>query len=156
LIRYFSTEEHRPTLKEDALMRKRIAAALASLALSLGVALGLASPAAAANENDYSVDVDWNNDHYKSCINTTYVNGCLQPHGDVFWIKDNVSNGHEVWIVWEDLDSGRYGYCINTLGAAKAWTACNKNFTEGNRIKWYLAWELDGGWNSSYARTTAV
>jgi hypothetical protein len=137
-------------------MRERIAAVLASLVLSLGVVLGLASPAAAATENDYAVDVDWNDDHYKSCISTTYVEGCLQPNGDVFWVKDNVANGHEVWIEWEDLDSGRYGYCIDNLGKAKGWTACNKNFTEGHQIRWKLVWSLDGGWNSSYARTTTV
>jgi len=137
-------------------MRNRIVAILASVAAVLAVVLGLASPAAAATETDYAVNAAWNDDYYKSCISTTYVEGCLQPNGDVFWVKDNVSNGHEVWIEWEDLDNGRYGYCIDNLGADVAWTKCNKNFAEGHRIKWNLAWQIDGGWNFSYSKTTTV
>jgi hypothetical protein len=137
------------------MMRKRIAAVLAALAVSLLAVLGTASPAAAASEKNYAVDADWNGD----CTDRRYlpqVDGCVEPDGDIFWIKDNAANGYGVKLRWYDLDGDRSGECINTLGQAKAWAVCNKDLPEGHDIKWSLGWDSANGWDYSDWWTTRV
>jgi hypothetical protein len=137
------------------MMRKRIAAVLAALAISLFAALGIASPAAAADEINYAVDADWTG----SCTDRRYlpqVDGCVQANGDILWIKDNVANGYGVKLRWYDQDGSRSGECIDTLGQAKAWTVCNKDFPEGHDIRWSLCWDSSTGWDCSDWWTTRV
>ncbi|MFC3494237.1 hypothetical protein [Glycomyces rhizosphaerae] len=129
-------------------MRKRIVALLGALSLALTVALGIASPAAAADEINYAVDADWNGD----CTDRRYlpqVDGCVEPNGDILWVKDNVANGYAVKLRWFDEDGDRSGECIDTLGQAKAWTVCNKDFPEGHDIMWSVGWNSANGWNYS-------
>lgn len=138
------------------MIRKRIAAALVALATALVAVLGFAAPALAV-EYDGAVDATWNNDHYKHCMNTTFVEACVQPEGDVLWVKDNVENGKAVGILWFEVGGSRSGECIDELGVAKGWTVCNKDFPEGSTIRWQVGWELAGDtWDWSNPTTTKV
>jgi hypothetical protein len=135
--------------------RKRIAAALAALAVSLLAGFGIASPAAAASEINYAVDADWTG----SCTSPRYtpnVDGCVQSNGDDLWVKDNVANGYGVKLKWYDQDGTRTGECIDNLGQAKAWTYCNKDFTEGHDIRWSICWDSANGWDCSDWYSTRV
>ncbi|MDA1387756.1 MULTISPECIES: hypothetical protein [Glycomyces] len=137
------------------MMRKRIAAALAALAVSLLAGFGIASPAAAASETNYAVDADWTG----SCASPRYtpnVDGCVQSNGDDLWVKDNVANGYGVKLRWYDQDGTRTGECIDNLGQAKAWTYCNKDFTDGHDIRWSVCWDSANGWDCSDWWTTRV
>lgn len=130
------------------MMRKRIVALLGALSLALIAALGIASPAAAADEINYAVDADWNGD----CTDRRYlpqVDGCVEPDGDILWVKDNAANGYSVKLRWFDEDGDRSGECIDTLGQAKAWTVCNKDLPEGHDIMWSVGWNSADGWNYS-------
>jgi hypothetical protein len=130
-------------------MRKRFAAVLGTLVMAFGIVIATASPAA-AYEINYSVDVDWNTDHPKECTRDTTAigagEGCVQPVGDYIWVRDLDANGMAVALYWDDLDSARAGKCIDTLGEAKAWTMCNKDWTEGHTIRWRFAWEYNPGY----------
>ena len=129
-------------------MRRRIAAILGTLMTAFGIVIATASPAA-AYEINYAVDVDWNNDHAKVCTSDTYVFGageaCVQPAGDDIWVRDGDADGYLVAVYWDDLNSARAGKCIDNLGAAKAWTMCNKDFTDGHTIRWRFAWDGPSG-----------
>ncbi|NUQ90397.1 MAG: hypothetical protein HOQ43_18290 [Glycomyces artemisiae] len=136
-------------------MKQRIAALMGALALSVIAVLGIASPAMAADEINYAVDADWTG----TCTDRRYtpsVEGCVEPGGDILWVKDNAANGYSVKLRWYDLDGSRTGECIDTLGQAKAWTICNKDFTEGHRIRWSLGWNSANGWDYSDWWTTTV
>jgi hypothetical protein len=136
-------------------VRKRIATFMGALTVSLGLASMLASPAAASESNN-AVDTSWSFEFTKECHYLTYVSGCVQPNGDVLWVKDNVPNDYSVSLTWKDLDSNRSGTCLNTLGSDRGWGTCNKNFTEGHRIEWALGWRTSGGWNFSQWYETRV
>jgi hypothetical protein len=129
-------------------MRRRIAAVLATFAMTALALLAIASPAA-AGEGEYATDVDWN-DNPKYCWNQPNVSGCIEPNGDNIWVKDNVADGYAVVVIWDDLDGPRAGACYDTLGKAKGWTMCNKDWPEGHRIEWYLGWD---GPNDTWAFT---
>ncbi|GAA2147712.1 hypothetical protein [Glycomyces algeriensis] len=129
-------------------MRNRIAAILSALIASVGIALMIASPAA-ASESDRAVDVDWSDRYVKDCLDFAKVDGCVQGYGDVLWIKDNSADGYAVSLSWRDTGSTRSGTCLNTLGQAKGWGACNKNFEDGSKIQWQLGWNTANGWQHS-------
>lgn len=135
-------------------MRKRIAAVFVTLMAVIAVVIATASPAMAVDwEEDWAVDVDWYS-AARDCTSEYYVYGageaCIQPNGDDIWVRDNDSDGYRVGVYWEDLDSGRIGRCNDNLGAAKAWTRCNKDWTEGHTIKWAFAWNSASGWQGGY------
>jgi hypothetical protein len=129
-------------------MRNRIATILSALFVSLGVALMIGSPAA-ASESDNAVDVDWSDRYVKSCLDFANVSGCVQSHDDILWLKDDTADGYAVSLTWREQDGTRSGTCLNTLGKAKAWTACNKNFDDGQFIEWSLGWNTATGWKHS-------
>lgn len=136
-------------------MRKRIAAILAVFSLALLSVLAVASPASAADEINYAVDADWTGD----CTDRRYlakVDGCVQPNGDILWVKDNVADGYGVSLRWYDLDGSRTGECIDKLGQAKAWTVCNKDFPEGHDFRWSICWDSANGWDCSIWWITRV
>ncbi|HEY1094360.1 MAG TPA: hypothetical protein VGE61_06635 [Glycomyces sp.] len=147
-------EARRIEIEGNTLLRKRFAATLVALAVTLGAVFGLGSPAAAI-ESDVAVDADWYTAD-RECIETTYVSGCVQPEGDILWVKDNVANSRSVSLAWTDLDSGRSGSCYDNLGTAKAWVICNKDFTEGHRIQWQVGWQISADWGWSRTETTTV
>jgi hypothetical protein len=129
------------------LVRKRFAAVLGTLVMAFGIVIATASPAS-AYEIEYAVDVDWNTDHRKECTRDTAVmpgEACVQPVGDDIWVRDLATNGMAVAVYWDDLDSARAGKCVDNLGAAKAWTMCNKDWTDGHTIRWRFAWEYNPG-----------
>jgi hypothetical protein len=135
-------------------MRQRIATGFGALMVSLGIALMIGSPAAASESNN-AVDTSWSSQYSKSCHYLHYVSGCVQPHGDVLWVKDNVPNGYSSSLTWRDLDSSRSGTCLHNIGSDRGWGTCNKDFTEGHTIEWALGWETSTGWHfSSWYRTT--
>jgi hypothetical protein len=137
------------------MMRKRIAAVLAAITVSLVAILGIASPAAAAAEINYAVDADWTG----TCTHRLYlphVDGCVEPAGDILWVKDNQANNYSVKLRWYDQDGNRSGECIDTLGQARAWTVCNKDFPEGHDIRWSVGWNSANGWDYSDWQTTRV
>jgi hypothetical protein len=141
----------RPSCKRGALMRKRVASIIGTLMVSLGIVVLVASPAAAA-ETNYAVDADWNSDP-KTCMSEvtiyTRVDGCFEQDGDILWIQDKKAEGYGVALMWDDLDSDRSGRCIHALGADKAWAVCNKDFTEGHRIRFWVQWDSVDGWQTS-------
>jgi hypothetical protein len=134
--------------------RTRLAAVVGALLFSMTVVLGIASPAMAADEPNQAVDADWSSNCTPKYL--PMVDGCIQANGDDLWIKDNVANGYSVKLEWYDLDGTRTGECVNTLGQAKAWTYCNKDFTEGHDIRWQLCWNSSNGWDCSDWWTTRV
>jgi hypothetical protein len=139
-------------------MRNRIAALLAALAIPLFAVLGLAAPAAAATEEiNYAVDIDWYADSSRECFTAgTTASACVQKNGDDIWIRDKVGDERVVRVVWWDVDGTRYGRCIDDLGPEKVWVYCNKDWTEGHEIAWYVQWYADGQWWSGMTQTTTV
>jgi len=138
-------------------MRTRIIAAAAALIVALAAAMAISSPGFAA-DSEHSVDVDWNTDHPKECSEMAHVTGCVQPVGDDLWLKDNIADGQPVVIYWAYNDYSRYGYCYDTLGAAKAWTMCNKDWTDGQWLRWSVGyWSIDRQeWIYGAAETTWI
>lgn len=131
-------------------MRKRISAVFGMLMVSLGLVVLTASPAAAA-ETDYVTDANWNSDGkdcYSAITGLTYsrMDACFESDGDILWVLDKQADGYGVALFWEDMDSGRSGTCIHNLGSAKAWAVCNKDFTEGHQIHWWIGWDSAEGW----------
>jgi hypothetical protein len=136
------------------MIRKRIAGVLAAFAMAALAVLAVASPAAASESNE-AVDTPWSYEYSKECHYLDYVSGCIQPNGDVLWVKDNVPNGYSVSLTWVDTDSTRSGTCIDYLGSDAGWGTCDKDFTEGHEIKWALGWNSSTGWHfSSWYYTT--
>jgi hypothetical protein len=138
------------------LLRNRIAALLAALAIPLFAVLGLATPAAAAYELNFAQDVDWYADSSRECYSNTWVSACIQKNGDDIWIKDNVDDDYAVQVTWWDTDGTREGYCVDNLGYSKAWTRCNKDWTDGHQINWYVEYHTAGDWWPGPTQTTVV
>ncbi|MEU5874127.1 hypothetical protein AB0A73_21545 [Glycomyces sp. NPDC047369] len=129
------------------MLRKHITGIFVALAIAVGLAFAPASAAYAIDQEiDYAKDIDWY-DAERSCTGSSAARGCFQPVGDDFWIYDG-SVGGDVIVEWGDLNSTRHGQCIDTLGYAKAWVRCNKDFTEGHRITFRTRWYIDG-WHTS-------
>jgi hypothetical protein len=142
-----------------ALMRKRIASIFAMFTVVFGVVVLAASPAAAAD--DHVTDADWNSD-YKECYSAitglTYsrVNACFEPDGDILWVQDKQADGYGVAMYWKDQDSGKSGRCVHDLGAAKGWAVCNKDFTEGHQLEWWIGWDSVDGWQQTSKHILSV
>jgi hypothetical protein len=138
-------------------MRNRIAALIAALAIPLFAILGLATPAAAAElEVNYVKDVDWYADSSRECWSAPAAAACIQRNGDDIWIRDNTNEGAWVHVYWWDRDGSRHGTCTDNLGSSKVWTMCNKDWTDGHEIAWYLEYYDDGQWWSGFTQTTVV
>jgi hypothetical protein len=138
-------------------MRNRIVALIAAFAIPLFAALGLAAPAMAAEEEiNYVKDIDWYEDSSRDCFSTPAVAACIQRNGDDIWIRDKTNEGAWVHVYWRDRDGTRFGTCTDNLGTSKVWTYCNKDWTEGHRIDWYVNYYDDGQWWSSLTQTTVV
>jgi hypothetical protein len=138
-------------------MRNRIAAIIAALAIPLFAVLGLATPAAAATEEvDYVKDIDWYADSSRECYTVPAAVACVQKNGDDIWIRDNTNEGSWVYVLWDDLDGDRFGVCYDNLGSSKVWTRCNKDWTDGHEIAWYVKYYDDGQWWAGLPRTTVV
>jgi hypothetical protein len=138
-------------------MRNRIAALIAALAIPLFAILGLATPAAAAEQEfNWVKDIDWYADSSRDCYSSTNYGACVQANGDDIWIWDKVNDGYPVQVTWWDLDGSRYGVCYDNLGPSKVWVYCNKDWTDGHRIAWYVEWHDDGQWWSGTNHVTRV
>jgi hypothetical protein len=137
-------------------MRHRRAALIAAFAIPLFAVLGLATPAFAVYEDDPTVDIDWYADSSRDCWSTTAAAACIQRNGDDIWIRDNTNDRNVVTVVWWDTNGTREGYCIDGLGPSKVWTYCNKDWTDGHQINWYVHYYDDGQWWSGPTQTTVV
>lgn len=127
------------------MIRKRLSALAAALLLAVGTVLATAAPASAAgSETDYSVEYDLS-DATMTCLNLTYVSACVQPYGDILWLKDKRVDGHSVYLYWDDVDGDRYGTCVDDNGVDAGWTRCNKNLSEGHGISWKVGYHNGGG-----------
>ncbi|MFC8797781.1 hypothetical protein ACFT2C_08595 [Promicromonospora sp. NPDC057138] len=149
-----------------------MAAALIGLALTLGAAApavasadaadapGVVTPLVAAQaaeyENDQAEPRAYSS-HPKDCVSFDRYGACVQPYGDLIWIKDGIKDGHGPYVSWTDMDGDRAGLCFDQQGVDAGWTACNKNFPEGHEIRWQLTLRnYDGTWESSAYRYTTV
>ncbi|GLZ78223.1 hypothetical protein Afil01_30300 [Actinorhabdospora filicis] len=126
------------------MIRKRLLAIAAMAAMAFGTVLAGAGPAQAAAtwEENYAVQASTTP---SSCTYTTYYNACVQPTGELLWIKDKVKDGHRVNLSWRDMDSERGGICYNTIGVDGGWAYCNKEFAEGHRINWRVEYHDSKG-----------
>lgn len=86
------------------------------------------------------MNATWNTDHPKKCVDHIWVDACIQPYGDIIWVKDNYADDRSVGVLWEDLDGPREGRCYDFLSANADWTACNKDFPEGHEIRWTVGY----------------
>ncbi|MFI9487220.1 hypothetical protein ACIG47_12590 [Promicromonospora sp. NPDC052451] len=136
---------------------KRIRTAVLTALVALGVGLGAVAPAqAAAYEVNYTEPRAYSS-HSKDCASVDRYQACVQPYGDLIWIKDGLKDGESPFVTWTDLDGDRSGMCINRQGVDAGWTACNKNFPEGHEIRWTFTWRnYDGTWESSAYQYTVV
>lgn len=138
------------------MIRKRLITLVSAVLMSLGV-VAIASPPAQAVEWDYTVDVSWDGDSSKECINFAQASACLQPAGDLIWLQDKNKDGKSVWVTWEDLDGDRSGTCFNKLGVDAGWTWCNKNFPEGHEIMWKMHYYYyDGSRGTTHSLYTTM
>jgi hypothetical protein len=139
------------------MIRKHVRSAALTAIAALGLALGAASPAQAADfESDYSEPRAYSS-HPKDCLSVDRYGACVQPYGDLIWIKDGIKDGHSPVVYWWDLDGDRSGMCTNQQGVDAGWTACNKNFPEGHEIEWRFHWRnFDGTWERSAYQYTTV
>jgi len=137
-------------------LRRTLTGVLAALVIPLFAVLGSATPAAAAYEQNEAVDIDWYADSSRECYANTWVSACIQKNGDDIWIKDNVNDNTLVRVVWWDTNGTREGYCTDLLGPAYAWTWCNKDWTDGHTIAWYVYYRTDGQWWPGPTQTTVV
>lgn len=127
------------------MIRRRLIALVSAVLVSLGVAAVTASPATAL-EVDFAVDVSWSENHDKECLGPLdAASACVQPYGDIIWVKDNAKGGHRVWVTWYEYVSERSGSCVNTLGVDAGWTWCNKDFGEGHLIRWQINYYDEDG-----------
>ena len=138
------------------MIRKHVRPAVLTAIAALGLALGAASPAHAAGEIDYSEPRAYSS-HPKDCVSVDRYGACVQPYGDLIWIKDGIKDGYSPRVYWWDLDGDRSGLCTNQQGVDAGWTACNKNFPEGHEIEWEFHWRnFDGTWERSALQYTTV
>lgn len=138
-------------------MLKHIRAAGLTAVVALGLVLGAAAPAqAAAFESDETATRTYSS-HPKDCAYVDRYAACVQPYGDLIWIKDGIKDGYSPYVSWKDMDGDRWGNCTNRQGVDAGWTACNKNFPEGHEIRWKFHWRnFDGTWESSAYQYTTV
>ncbi|THV31895.1 hypothetical protein [Glycomyces paridis] len=87
-------------------------------------------------------------DHNRECVDNEYVRACVQPYGDVFWLRDDEWDAIDVRLWWVDLDSKRWGVCQSAEGYGD-WARCDKNLTNGHLVKWASSWYEDGEWQFS-------
>jgi hypothetical protein len=139
------------------MIRKHIWAAALAAVFAQGLVLGAAAPAQAADlEVDYTEPRSYSS-YWKHCVSVDRYEACVQPYGDLIWIKDGLKDGYSPLVYWWDVDGDRWGRCTNQQGFDAGWTACNKNFPEGHEIMWRFHWRnYDGTWESSAARYTIV
>lgn len=144
-------------------MRRRIATVLAVIVAFLGATSTTASAAGIPDrpradfELDYAQQHPWTSPD-KDCFYVPYgVEACVQPHGDVLWLKDLNYDGNSVRLRWEDLDGDRYGLCVGNKGVDAGWQRCNKNLPENHRIEWYATYyDHDDVYRHTDKRTTRV
>lgn len=94
-------------------------------------------------------------DHSRDCIDNAYVKGCVQPYGDVFWLRDDEWDGLDVRLWWDDVQGPRDGLCQDAEGYGD-WARCNKRLPDGHLIEWATSWYADGEWQFSEHRTTVI
>ncbi|WP_020579133.1 hypothetical protein [Actinopolymorpha alba] len=114
--------------------RKRIAAAITSLALTAVGMVATAGPAAAGYENNYGKagTPDPALVGARDCVESYRAKVCFQEYGDKLWVKDIRRDGYTPYMSWKVGD--RWGECYNNYGYGK-WAVCDKNFTENMAIK---------------------
>jgi len=139
------------------MIRKHIRAAALAAIVAQGLVLGTSLPAQAADyETDFTEPRTYSS-HPKDCVSVDRYEACVQPYGDLIWIKDGLKDGHSPYVLWWDQDGDRWGRCTNRQGRDAGWTACNKNLPEGHEIQWTFHWRnYDGTSESSANQYTFV
>jgi hypothetical protein len=92
--------------------------------------------AAADDQNTAKASSGPSSNHWVYCVTDTGVEGCYQPYGDVWYVKDTRTNGHAAVVYWQNNLNGHYyreGDCVNKLGAGR-WGACNKDYREDSTV----------------------
>lgn len=139
------------------MIRKHIRTAALTSFAAVGLVLGAAVPAQAAEYERDNTEPRSYSSHWKDCSSVDNYEACVQPYGDLIWIKDGLKDGHSPKVFWWDEDGDRFGVCTNRQGFDAGWTACNKNFPEGHEIRWVFHWRnYDGTWESSANQYTTV
>jgi hypothetical protein len=137
-----------------------------SLALGIGVAgaVILTTPvAASASTYEWNTAVPGSVPSGLPCIDRAGAKACFQADGDKLWVKDTSADGHSATASWEEwwqaLDSSvaRQGSCVNKLGAG-TWGVCNKDFPEGDTIKFSACVydSADGTWHGCSGSKVAL
>ncbi|GAA3829250.1 MULTISPECIES: hypothetical protein [Amycolatopsis] len=110
-----------------------------ALATSIGAVLALLVPGTAA-ASDYNIATASNGpsgNYWYYCVTDTGVEGCYQPYGDLFYVRDTKANGQAAEVRWYNNLNGapyRQGTCRNNLGSGH-WGVCDKDFREDSTIR---------------------
>ena len=154
--------------------RNRLIAMVLAVLASLGLTFTVATPAlgavtsasasassvaSSAQAPDYEFDTTVPRDyssHYKDCMTVWAGTACVQPYGDILWIRDRQKDGFALTLTWRDLDGDRRGQCYGG-GVDNGWLACNKNFPEGHEIRWWVVYyDSNGALQQTGYRDTTV
>ena len=139
------------------MIRKQIRTAALTFIAALGLVLGAAAPAQASDFESDNTEPRSYSSYWKDCASVDNYKACVQPYGDLIWIKDGLKDGYAPKVYWWDEDGDRWGACTNRQGFDAGWTACNKNFPEGHEIRWRFHWRnYDGTWEHSADQYTTV
>lgn len=136
-----------------------LATAVASALLVPGTAMGASTPGGdqRPREEDWA-ELHGLTDHSRECVDNAYVKGCVQPYGDILWLRDDEWDGIDVRLWWVDNNGGsdpRHGFCQSAQGYGD-WARCDKDLPEGHEIKWATSWYADGEWRMSAYQYTRV
>jgi hypothetical protein len=125
-------------------LSRRILKGLSAVSLGLvAVVAPIGGAAAQADDVTAAYTYEWNDgvatgvpipNPGGGCNDVTGAEGCFEPDGDKFYVKDTKADGYSAVVRWY-TDYGRWGTCRNSLGAGK-WAVCNKDFKEGYYIHW--------------------
>lgn len=137
-------------------MKKRaVWAFLGSVAV--GASVMMAAPANAGHvwpwntnvnvETNVGVEISPPNTSGMKCSWGKRATVCFKQYGDVWYVRDEIVDGHSAVAIWEDWDGSevyRQGLCRNPHGAF-SWAKCNKNYWEDHTIRFSAGYSE--GWH---------
>ncbi|GIG68786.1 hypothetical protein [Phytomonospora endophytica] len=124
---------------------------------------GSAGEDTAAGNEERPLEKNWAKLHDltdapRNCLDNAYVKGCVQPYGDMLWLRDDEWDGIDVRLVWidnSDPEDPRRGICQDAEGYGD-WTRCDKDLPDGHEIKWTTSWWADGEWRLGKAQRIII
>jgi hypothetical protein len=119
---------------------------LLAAAVLTGGGLVVGAPAASASTGPGGTECASN------LRSNTWLAVCFQKTGEIFWLKDNASDGQRVTVDWNlETSSGtRSGTCYDTAGAAVGWTSCNYNFGNGHLVHYFSYTQNGSGGHANH------